>query len=286
MPHRYQPTQGEHLWPESLQQYISYREYPPSPELSPYVACFWVIKSLPPLPYPVLSRVIPDGCIDIVIDLQDVSKGGSGKICGLMHSASVSYITGSCNLIGVRFWPIGATRLLHIPASDFTDTLVPLPDVWGVDATLLCEEILQAASDELKLRVLQRSLKSRLATARVPDHNVEGALKLIIRDGGLLEVRDVARELYISQRHLTRKFTDWIGTNPKTFCTIVRFQNVIGALSGKDAHGFSEVINIGGYYDQSHFIKEFKAFYGLTPGCATSMSDLYNPPIWGIGKMT
>jgi AraC-like DNA-binding protein len=99
------------------------------------------------------------------------------------------------------------------------------------------------------------------------DVRLYDALQLIFMKQGVL---DVEADLHtgISSRQLRRLFDFYIGDTPKTFSQVVRFQAVLGAKPSTQSLRKNKLFFDAGYYDQAHFIKEFKNFYGVTPGKA------------------
>src|SRR5690606_7632877 len=99
------------------------------------------------------------------------------------------------------------------------------------------------------------------------DNRLYNAVEIILQKFGTL---DIEREVNtgISQRQLRRIFDFYIGDTAKTFSQVVRFQNILRAKPSKQSLRQNKLFFDAGYYDQSHFIKEFKNFYGVTPSKA------------------
>ena len=93
------------------------------------------------------------------------------------------------------------------------------------------------------------------------DPRFYNALAAVIQNRGKVEVEQL--DTGISPRQLRRLFDYHVGAGAKTFSRVVRFQNVLATMSGtNDTHAWLDF----GYHDQAHFIKEFREFYGITPG--------------------
>ena len=99
------------------------------------------------------------------------------------------------------------------------------------------------------------------------DVRLYGALQLILMKQGVLDVESDL-QTGISSRQLRRLFDFYIGDTPKTFSQVVRFQNILRAKPSSQSLRQNKLFFDAGYYDQAHFIKEFKNFYGVTPGKA------------------
>lgn len=179
-------------------------------------------------------------------------------------------IKGVRNFVGVRFWPGGAIPFLRDTAVNFTDDIVTLDSVWGEQADIISERVYMESSPVKKIEIIENKLLDILKDVDETDYIIKLALHKILTAGGAISINQLAREVDISQRHLSRKFKNWIGISPKKFCNIVKFQNIINELN-KQAYNSSNIdwVNIAlknGYYDQAHFIREFKKLYGKTPG--------------------
>lgn len=266
----YKPIQGENLWPKEVQKNLVYREFLPARELQPYVACFWTVNTQKSINKPVIGRIIPDGCMDIVFNLDELSEGKSGVVVGVMTKPDIKIIEGVRNFVGVRFWPGGIIPFLRISAVEFTDDLVSIEDLWGRESNAMNESIYTESTFSKKVKVIENKLFKMLKDLNESDQIINFALLKILASRGVIPINQLVRELDISQRQLSRKFKEWIGITPKKFCSIVRFQNIVFELN-KSADNLSNIdwLDIAlenGYYDQAHFIREFQKLYGKTPG--------------------
>lgn len=262
----FRPTQGEKFWPELVQENVIYREYIPCKELQAYVACYWTFNSLTPIREAIVDRVIPDGCMDIIFNLEATSTEQDAFIVGLMNLPSINRVKGVRNFLGVRFWPGGAIPFLNCSAADFTDKLVPLELLWKEEACSISEQLSLESHREKRVKIVEENLISFLRKIDKDDQLIRHTLHKIFQTRGVITVNDLVVKLGISQRHLARKFNDWIGTNPKNFCNIIKFQNIFAQLNQIQDVNWLEIALTNGYYDQSHLIRQFKSFYGQTPG--------------------
>ncbi|KAB3538530.1 AraC family transcriptional regulator [Alkaliphilus pronyensis] len=260
------PTQGEKLWSNIKQQSTIYREYSPIRKLQPYIACYWTSKTINTTNEVVTSRVIPDGCMDIVFDIGEINKGKCGSVCGLMTKSSEEEVKGTSEFLGVRFWPGGIIPFLKISANDFTDKSVSLDDILGKLALEISERLCFSETLSERLMIIEDELVRLILKAGVSNELMICALYEIYKHRGIISIKNLSQEMNMSQRQLSRNFKNWIGTNPKTFVNIIRFQNIIKQLNEATNINLQDMVFENGYYDQAHFIKDFKTFYGKTPG--------------------
>ncbi|MTI46302.1 helix-turn-helix domain-containing protein [Sporosalibacterium faouarense] len=262
----FRPTQGEKLWTERKKMNTFYREYIPCEELQEYVVCYWVSKTINISGESISSRVIPDGCMDMVFNMKEIREGKSGVISGIMTRASEEENKEINEFIGVRFWPGGIIPFIKSSAGDFTNQLVSLDNILGIMSLELNEKLHLASSVIERLTIVEQELKEILLKAKTRDVIIIKAINSIYKKRGVQSVKELSKELNISQRQLSRKFNDWIGISPKKFLNIIKFQHVVLTFNNNEDVDIQRLILEAGYYDQAHFIKEFKAFYGKTPG--------------------
>ena len=127
---------------------------------------------------------------------------------------------------------------------------------------IIVQQLKEAAADIDRLKVIESFLISRL-NQKVKEELVTSAVELIKKYAGNIKITLLAEQLKISQGQLEKRFRKIVGASPKKFASIVRIRNVINVASNE-----SNMTRLGleaGYFDQSHFIKDFKSFTGVTP---------------------
>jgi AraC-like DNA-binding protein len=227
------------------------------------------------LPQPIPHRVVPDGCVDIVFGLTSTSYGGAASVVGTMTKPIFAELRGKVNYTAIRFLPGGALRFLDNPMHDFTDRIVPLEAVSGKEGRNLAQDLISQNQIEGKIRLIESYLTRRLNDNCRSDAAVEGALRCILRNRGNIRIRELARISGGSERQLRRKFAQWVGVGPKVLCRIIRFQHVLQMLGRGSRHNVLFAALDSGYYDQSHFIHEFHAYYGVNPSEFTKITNLW-----------
>jgi AraC-like DNA-binding protein len=249
-----------------------YSEQPPSVALRPFVHCFWTREPGPgagPVTPPV-HRVLPDGCIDIVLGFGAAGRGvpSSVQVVGTMTTALVVDAVPEERFVGVRFRPGKAAAFLRLPASELTDLRVPLDDLWA-DAAMVSDAFADVSGSAARVAALDRVLVARLARGADAAHgDVDEAVRRIVAAGGSLGITRLAPALGVTRQHLARRFAELVGVSPKTFARIVRLRRVIDAArTGRAPAGprWSMLALDAGYYDQAHLVDEFRELTGLTP---------------------
>jgi AraC-like DNA-binding protein len=155
--------------------------------------------------------------------------------------------------------------VLGVPASEITERIVSLDDLWGDVATKrLLERLAAARHATTAAAVLEGAIAERLALAR----GSWGGPRLAFDAADRLKsanVNAVAAELGVSDRHLRRVFRATFGMNPKTFAKLERFNYALAAARKEGHENWARIAAEAGYYDQAHLIAEFRMIAGVTP---------------------
>ncbi|MDY6911826.1 MAG: helix-turn-helix domain-containing protein [Chloroflexota bacterium] len=244
---------------------IEYREFLPSEQLRPFIACYSTSNSKSALETPFNHRIIPDGCVNLIFDLADPS-GQYGFVTGPVRQAQFVPMVDHVQLIGIRFFPGSALHFMAAQLQVITGRSAPLDAILGyTDTQLISEQLAQEPSIEKKVSILEHYIARHLKEDIPVDSTLNNAMHFIYASKGNIRISDLAKRLQVSHRQLDRKFNTWLGMSPKAFCRIVRFQSALKVLPGALAEDFISIALESGYYDQSHFIQEFHSLYGLSP---------------------
>jgi AraC-like DNA-binding protein len=172
------------------------------------------------------------------------------------------------DLIGIVFAPGGFGLFAQDAVDLFSNRSVPLEDVWGARARRLRDWLLEADSPAWRLSRLESFLRDRYALNRLPRapsvrSAIEFALRRFKTAPCMTKVRDVARETGWSERRFSQVFREEVGLSPKTWCRLQRFQRAVFQLHAGVDVPWAEMALECGFYDQSHFANEFRAFSGV-----------------------
>ncbi|AUX24933.1 AraC family transcriptional regulator [Sorangium cellulosum] len=251
--------------------------YKPPPPLGRFVDLLWY-HAAPELPDQ-LERVLPTGALSLLINLaEDELRWYEGRdgarchrlsggiaICGA-HAEHFAIDTAEQRLIvGVRFAPGGAFPFVGPDVEALGGAHVPLDAIWGRDAGLVRERVLEARTPEAMLRALEAALAARLVRPLARDPAVDFALAAFADPARARTVADVIGQLGMSPKRFIRTFAEQVGLTPKRYCRVQRFQQVLSAVERGERVSWAGVAAACGYYDQAHFIHDFRAFAGLTP---------------------
>jgi len=225
---------------------------------------------LPPL------RILPDACVELFVNLssnQDTFSTVTGKkIFENSRSFVVSRVGGFMDVqmknktgfISVCFYPSTAYLFFGLPMAEIADSLTDLYHLWGADMWKMEEEIERTTACEQKVDIIQQYLLYQLKGKR-SDATFEYCVQQINRTQSVLTVSALAEKAGLSQRQLSRKFNHCLGLSTKEYINIHRFINSLANLKKHPDSNLTDIAYASGYYDQAHFIHDYKAFAGLTP---------------------
>jgi AraC-like DNA-binding protein len=254
---------------------MRYRAIPPSPYLVKYIECFWTLESREKSPPASPERILPDGCVELIFNLADAFKRYHPNrtleiqpqtlIAGQMRRYAMIEPAGRVKLFGVRFHPGGAHPFFQFPLNELTDQIIGFESVWNRAGKELADKIQSARSSRQRISIIETTLLARLQRRSSADRRVEAVVNTIVAREGLVSIERLRQNLGIGERQLERKFQTVVGITPKFLCRTLRFQKVFKAVERHQAVNWSFIASECGYYDQAHFIHDFKEFSGQNP---------------------
>ena len=260
-------------------QGFRYKLYRPTPAITPFVGCYWTLQSAQrPLKQ---ELMIPDGYVDIIFNYGNTYRRTElGKlhrsqwidkshIVGERTRSVVLDHTTHLNLVGIKLKPYGLWALTQLPSRDFAGQIVPI-DAAVSPLIPLEHQIYEASNDTDKIHIIERFLLQHLLPFAEHHRDMQFATQLVLQMHGNIRIKDLATTLNMSYRQLERSFQNLIGLSPKAFARVVRFKKTMQSIKSRQSITYEHQYLDFGYYDQNHFIKEFKHFMGGTP------SDYFN----------
>jgi AraC-like DNA-binding protein len=246
---------------------IGYREHRPSPALRAFVSCLWTRVSEEGNEV----RVLPDGAVDIIFDLEAKASHDAAFVVGTMtRPLVVTAPPGALSdFVAVRFRPGVAHTVLGLPAHELTDRREHLAGTcrW---ASGWADRLGDVRDVDGRVRMLDELLRSRVANLPAPDPRVLDGINRIAASGGRVSVEALSRRLGLSRQQLGRLFDRHVGVGVKVFARIARLQSLLRALPRQGAGTERRPDWAGlavdfGFFDQAHLGAEFKALTGVTP---------------------
>jgi AraC-like DNA-binding protein len=253
------------------------RLYSPLPPLGHYVDLLWLYEGFRPA-HP-RERLLPTGTVEIVFDLREdriLTYGqrermrpfylSGSVVCGAHSEFFVIDTASQDGVMGVHFRPGGAYPFFKLPAGELHNEHVDLGALWGwQEARDLRERLLAALKPEQKLRILERALLVKLRDGFERHPAVAYALAEFHAAPEGQSISAVTDRTGFSARRFIDLFEREVGLTPKLFCRVRRFQKVLQTIQSGCAIDWAGIALNCGYYDQAHFIHDFRAFSGINP---------------------
>lgn len=171
---------------------------------------------------------------------------------------------GAVEVCGVRFHVGGVGVFVDRELAAFTDATPDPAEVFGAEILRVEQELREACDIDARARILDAFFLARRAVDAGREA-LDRALALAVEGAGRATVAELARAAGTSTRQLDRLFARHVGVAPKTLSRVLRFQSALRALMRDPACPLADVAAAAGYFDQSHFVKNFKKFTGGVP---------------------
>lgn len=243
----------------------------PPKKLERFIECYWVVESTNTTPE--IQKIIPDGFPEIIFHYGDSYKiniknkwelQSKSLIAGQIKKHFFLQNTGRSGVFGIKFRPAGLMHLFSTPMYELTDKALPLSEIKNFFFLKLEREIFNCKGYKEMIVVVNQFLQEQAKQQEQYNDTIDKAVDLIFKSNGTLAVNELAKNLFSTERQLQRLFRKYIGLSPKFYARIIRF-NYIFQLIQKKNTSWLDVTYHSGYFDQSHFIRDFKAFTGEDP---------------------
>jgi AraC-like DNA-binding protein len=235
--------------------------------LKPFIKTFMVIESGDGLQ----NNLLPDTTMTMAFKLRGTitheaqlnTSFPSSFIAGIRRSTlTVNYTKDTLNLL-VIFHEGAASAFFNTPLHEFAGTPLALNNLVQASTVRDVEEQLcECATHAERIAIIESWLISKLKSY-TPDRLVQHAIQKIKSAGGDIRIKELVAGLPISRDPFEKKFRKIVGTSPKQFAAIVRMRNLIDNYSANST--LTDIAYSAGYFDQSHFIRDFHSFTGKTP---------------------
>jgi AraC-like DNA-binding protein len=260
---------------------MQYRRYIPPPPLAAYVSCLWYSEGLQGTH--TRERLLPNGESGIVFDLRQTSRAltvsaldpsqrcedaiyAPAVFCGARTDSFLLDTSEQERVAGIQFHAGGAFPFLGLPACEVANATFDLADIWPMRSAIIREQLLAAIDVDDMFSILEKMLIAMLQKGPLLHGAVAFAARKLSRPTSTIRIQEVTDQIGISSRHFKELFRQQTGLTPKAFQRVRRFQHVLQTMRNRTAQQGADLAADCGYYDQAHFIHDFKHFSGLTPG--------------------
>ena len=248
-----------------------FKRFQPGDGLEKFVECYWVIESDDHTP--IKQKIIPDGFTELVFHYKDpyrikIYKKWHRQSMGLLAGQVKKFFflenTGASGVFGIKFKPAALTHLFGFSMDVFTDKVIAIKSLNNSLLKLLEQEIKPCVDYEEMIRVAEEKLHTIVKNIPPVNATIETIIDLIFKSSGAISIAEIQKEVFITERQLQRSFQKYIGLSPKFYTRIIRF-NYIFQLMQEGKFTWLDITHRAGYFDQSHFIRDFRSFTGEDP---------------------
>jgi AraC-like DNA-binding protein len=233
--------------------------YPPAAGLAGLVERYWVVTWELPPGREFSITLLPHPCVNVVLDRGRLTVNGVGR-----DRFTYTY-RGVGGVFGIKFRPGGFLPFLGKPLADITDTVLPAEHLWGPSAAALAERTTAEPGVDRRVALVEEFLRERWPAPDPQVDLVQRIVAALLHDRTIARVDDVTEMFDINPRTLQRLFQRYVGVSPKWVLRRYRLHEAAAVLAREQHRPWAEVAAELGYFDQSHFIRDFTAAIGMTP---------------------
>jgi AraC-like DNA-binding protein len=260
--------QDEHFRPPQM----NYRVAKPPPQLADYVRFFWFSEGHASLERPFVHHAFAYTCPEIIFCYKgqfkyNIALGAeqvlASGIYGQTQTFSKVVSDADFGAFGFYLYPHALPQLFCIPANEVTNQSADVKTFFGKDGEVLEEKIMLATNNDQRLKLVCHFLEARLKNVRTAYTKFFSSATLLSGSGEIASVKALADRSFLSVRQFERRFKEFSGFSPKLFLRITRFNSLLNRVF--EGQSLAQIAYEGGYYDQSHFIHDFRKFSGCSP---------------------
>ncbi|TGM58038.1 AraC family transcriptional regulator [Leptospira vanthielii] len=254
---------------------MDYQTFSPHPDLSSLIKCYWTLE-IPKASFYPRQRIVPDGCMEMAFILGDEIKRYTSENDYILQPRSclIGQITepffiepiGFVKTFAVRFYPYGLIPFVNVSIESLTNKETPIQNIFGNDlASALEEKIIKATDTEDRIQIMDEFLLNLLHKKSTVDQIVKSAIDTLMNSRGTVTISTMIGNDKNIRRKLERKFLKTVGLSPKKLGKMIRIQTALQLFLDQKSNNLTQIAYESDYFDQSHFIKDFKEFTGLSP---------------------
>lgn len=227
--------------------------YPPSSDLAFWVEHYWIVEW--DLREPFVAQNLPHPSVHLVID------GTNARVIGVVSGRHTRTLEGKGRVFGIKLRPGAFRPLLGRAVSTITDRQLPLHDFFEE----LEQAVLATTDDRKRIDIAEAFLRERLPSHDAKVDEVNRIMDLILADREIAKVEDLVQRSGVGKRTLQRLFSDYVGVSPKWVINRYRLHEVLERAAVGEPIDWTHLALDLGYFDQAHFIRDFKKLVGKTP---------------------
>ncbi|GLR19523.1 AraC family transcriptional regulator [Portibacter lacus] len=254
---------------------MEYQNFDPSTALATFVKTYWTLHIPKEAPRE-KQQILPDGCIEIIFILGDDIKRYTSETDYIIQPRSfvLGQLTdpyfveplGEVNSFAVSFIPGKFSYFVNTSLRVLANKETPLSELFDKDAVSILEDAIKnAATSEERVAIVENFLLDLIAQNTSVDEIINATIESIFQTKGNIGIEKMLKSYDLKRRQLERKFSKKVGISPKQLCRIIRLQASLQSMLNNEDKSLTHVGYENNFFDQSHFIKDFKDFTGISP---------------------
>ncbi|GGD89680.1 helix-turn-helix domain-containing protein [Paenibacillus nasutitermitis] len=243
----------------------------PSADLQPFIEHYWIVRWDLRGQEPHLQETLPHPSVHLVFE-RDHSR-----IVGVFKGRFSVLLQEQGAVFGIKFRPGAFYPFLGKPVSTLTGRTVPFQEIFGMSSQTLEQQLFSQKTAEQMISLAESFIRERLPE---PDPNIDFIHNLVqsmISDRSIVKVDDIVRRFPIHTRQIQQLFRQYVGVSPKWLIQRYRLHEAVETMADGDIPDWSRLAVDLGYYDQAHFIKDFKSIVGKSPEAYTRLLSEQQP---------
>ncbi len=254
---------------------MNYQTYIPHIDLGSIVKFYWTLE-VPFDPKNQKQKIIPDGFIEMTFNFGDKIKRYTSENDFILHPNAMvmgqrtkSYFilpVGNVDTFAICFYPIGFANFVKTPLEKLMDKETPISELFGqAEANELEQQMIQANNTLERIDIIETFLLKTLNENNTISNIVKSTVDTLLKTNGTTPINVLLKEHSSKRRQLERHFRKQIGISPKQLGKAIRLQATLNLLLNKKSESLTDIAYESEYFDQNHFIKDFKDLVGVTP---------------------
>ena len=248
-----------------------FKRFEPAKELTAFIECYWIIEDDDKIPRQ--QKIIPDGFNEIIFHYRDPYRirlyekwelQSKSLLAGQIRNHFFLENTGVSGIVGIKLKPTALTHLYALFMQELTDRVVDISSLLGDHFSSTEEKLRAAITHDERIQLLNDHFQKLLSTITYKETAADRAIELIFSQHGMIPVSAIARVAGVGERQLENLFKKYVGLSPKFFTRIIRFSYIFQLIQ-ENNQNWSGLAYEASFFDQSHFIRNFKDFTGENP---------------------
>jgi AraC-like DNA-binding protein len=254
---------------------MNYQTFKPHHDLESIVKFYWTLE----VPFDAKNqkqKIVPDGCIEMTFNFGDKIRRYTSEKDFILHpdamvmgqrTKSFDILpTGNVDTFAICFYPIGFANFVTTPLEKLVDKETPISELFDQsDAEILEQQMIHATDTMQRIDIIEKFFMKILIKKNTISNIVKSTVDILLMTNGKTSISEILTDDISKRRQLERHFKKQIGISPKQLSKAIRLQATINLLLNKKSETLTEIAYESDYFDQNHFIKDFKELVGVTP---------------------